>query len=100
MTHAAVIAAAAAVTFGTRLTGFLVGDRPIPATVDRFLQYVPVAVFAALVTPDLSVGGGELVARIAGIIAASIVVLRVGQLWAGLASGMAVYWIVRALFGS
>lgn len=100
MNHVGLILAGAAVTFGSRLAGFWIGDRAIPPVLDRFLQYVPAAVFAALITPDLSTGGGELVARLAGVVAAGVVVLRFRQLWAGLAGGMAVYWVVRALVGA
>lgn len=95
MSQIAVILGVAAVTYAARISGFLVGDRAIPRLLDRFLQYVPAAVFAALITPDLAVGGGELAARLTGVVVAGIVVLRVRLLWAGLAAGMATYWLVR-----
>jgi branched-subunit amino acid transport protein len=97
MEHWLVILAAGAVTYATRLTGLLLGRRTVPDLAARFLDYVPVAVFAALITPDLGVGSGQLLPRVLGVIAAALIVLRVRQLWAGLAAGMAVYWIARAL---
>lgn len=95
MNQLAVILGVATVTYAARLSGFLVGDREIPRPLDRFLQYVPASVFSALITPDLAVGGGELAARLAGVVVAGIVVLRVRLLWAGLAAGMATYLLVR-----
>ncbi len=99
MSHVTLIVAVAAVTYATRISGLLLRDRAIPRLVDRFLAYVPVAVFAALITPSLSAGGGELLARLAGVLAATAVVLRFRQVWSGLAGGMAVYWAIRALAG-
>jgi branched-subunit amino acid transport protein len=99
MSHVALIAAVAGVTYGTRISGLLLQDRAVPRLIDRFLTYVPVAVFAALITPNLAVGGGELVARLAGVLAATLVVLRLRQVWSGLAAGMAVYWLIRAFVG-
>ncbi len=97
MRIAALIAVVGAATYLTRISGFVLGGRSIPRIVDRFLLYVPVAAFASLVTPALGVLGPELVARLAGIAAASIVVLRIGHLWAGLGAGMAAYWAVRLI---
>jgi branched-subunit amino acid transport protein len=99
MSPIALILLVAAGTFATRLTGFLIGDRPVPLVVDRSLEYVPMAVFAALITPDLASTGGDLTARLTGVIVAGAVVLRVRQLWAGLLGGMAVYLLLRALLG-
>src|SRR5438270_9655261 len=99
MSHVLLIAAVGVVTYATRVSGMLLRDRTVPRLVDGFLSYVPVAVFAALITPNLSVGGGELVARIAGVLVAAAVVFRFRQLWSGLPGGMAVYWLIRALVG-
>jgi branched-subunit amino acid transport protein len=99
MSHWAIILGAGAVTYGTRLTGLMLGRRAIPDLLSRFLAYVPLAVFASLITPDLGVGTAELFPRLIGIVAAGAIVLRVRQLWAGLATGMAVYWVARAVLG-
>lgn len=93
----AVILAAGLITYATRLAGLVLGRRTVPATLDRFLSYVPIAVFAALITPDLGVGTGQMLPRLAGVLAAGLVVLRYRQLWAGLGVGMAVYWLVTTL---
>jgi len=93
------ILAAALVTYLTRLGGFALGGRDLPPVVGRFLAYVPVAVFAALIAPDLGLGGGQWAARGLGLAAAAAVVWRTRQLWAGLAAGMVVYWLVEAVGG-
>jgi branched-subunit amino acid transport protein len=92
-----IILVVGASTYVARLSGFLLRDRPIPRIVDQFLLYVPVAVFAALVTPSVGVGTGDTPARLLGVGATALVISRVRQLWAGLAAGMAVYWIARAV---
>jgi branched-subunit amino acid transport protein len=58
---------------------------------------VPVAVFAALIAPGLAVGGGEWLPRLLGAAAAVVAVLRLRRLWAGLVTGMAVYWLAKVV---
>ena len=110
------ILAVALVTYATRLAGFLLAARlknrkesedsaggaggprsQARAAFDRFLGYVPVAAFAALIAPGLGFGTPEMLPRLLGAAIAAAVVLRVGHLWAGLAVGMATYWTVSAL---
>jgi len=91
------IVAAAVVTYATRLAGFGLGGRAIPPTFERFLAYVPVAVFAALIAPDLGLGDPQWAARGLGIAAAAVVAWRTRRLWAGLGVGLAVFWLVRVV---
>ena len=93
------IVAVAAVTYATRISGFLIGRRELPPWLNRFLAYVPVAVFAALVTSELNIGKPDTLARLLGIGIASVAVLRFRQLWIGLVTGMAGYWLMCALLG-
>ena len=113
----ALILATAAVAYATRLAGLLLAtrleDRIARAgdaagaegphggawlALDRLLGYVPVAAFAALVTPNLGLGTPEMLQRLLGAAVAAVVVLRrVGHLWAGLGAEMATYWAVSAL---
>ncbi len=105
----AVVVAAALVTYATRVTGLLLAARLARgaaagggrtwARADAVLGHVPVAAFAALVAPDLDLGGPEMLERVAGAVVAAAVVLRGGALWAGLGAGMATYWAVAALAG-
>lgn len=97
MANFGLILAAALATYATRLLGFGLGGREIPPALGRFLAYVPIAVFAALIAPDLGFGNAELAARGFGAVAAAIAAWRTRQLWAGVAMGMAVFWLARGL---
>jgi branched-subunit amino acid transport protein len=96
--HLVLVLAVAIATYATRLSGFLLRDRVVPPALDAFLDYVPIAAFAALLTPGLGLTNGQLLPRLIGAAVAALVVLRTRQLWAGLAAGMAVFWCVSALF--
>ena len=63
MANFGVILAAALVTYAARLAGFSLVDRELPPALGRFLAYVPIAVFAALVAPDLGLGDAQWAAR-------------------------------------
>jgi branched-subunit amino acid transport protein len=93
----ALVLAVGATTYATRLSGFLLHGHVIPPALNRFLAYVPIAAFAALLAPGLGLTNGQLLPRLAGAAVAVLVVLRTRQLWAGLATGMALYWLVSAL---
>jgi len=75
---------------GLRLTG--VHLRPFWLA---FLRFVPVAVFAALVTPSLAGEQGEGAWRVLAAAAAGVVMWRSRQLWLGLLVGMVVFWALR-----
>ena len=89
------IAIAAVVTYATRIGGLMVGDRPVPAPVERFLRYVPIAAFAALTAPGLSESDGESLPRLLGAGIAAAAVLKFGRLWLCIAVGMSVFWLSR-----
>jgi branched-subunit amino acid transport protein len=93
------IAVIAALTYLTRIAGFVVGNRPIPPRLDRFLSYVPVSVFAALVVPNVAPIGRDVPARVAAVILTAVVAFRVRQLWAGIGAGMVCFWMIRAAGG-
>lgn len=93
--HLALILALAAISYGTRITGFLLGARQAPPAVARALHYVPIAAFAALIVPGLALPG-EVAPRLMAALCTGAVAWRVGKLWAALLVGMAVYWGLRA----
>lgn len=94
-----VILAVALFTYGRRLAGFAVAGRTLPQTVERFLAYVPVAAFAALLVPGVVTSDAEMPPRRAASGVAAVAVRRHGRLWVGLAAGVAAYWAARALLG-
>ena len=83
-----------AVTFGSRLAGLLVRLR-LPPFWLRFLHFVPIAVFAALVTPSLQGSRGEGGIRVAAAALAGIAAWRTRQLAVAIAVGMAAFWLLR-----
>ena len=83
-----------AVTFGSRLAGLLVRMR-LPPFWLRFLHFVPISVFAALVTPSLQGSRGEGEIRVAAAALAAIVAWRTRHLALTIAVGMAAFWLLR-----
>lgn len=82
------------VTFGSRLAGLTVQLR-LPPFWLRFLGFVPIAVFAALVTPSLQGSRGEGGIRVAAATLASLVAWRSRNLAFAIAVGMAAFWLLR-----
>lgn len=86
----------AAATYGPRLLGLSLARLTLPPFWGRFLNFVPVAVFAALVVPALP-RGEETPVRLVAALLATLVFWRVRSLWLGLLVGMAAFWALRAL---
>ncbi len=86
-----------AVTFGSRYAGLAL-TAELPAFWVRFLHFVPIAVFAALVTPSLGGELGEGEIRLAAASAAALVAWRTRNLGASLAVGMIAFWLLRIPF--
>jgi len=96
------VAAIAALTYATRYAGFILGrlgGQSMPPTLERFLNYVPIAAFAALVAPGVADGPGALTSRVAAIGVAAAVGLRFKRLWVALILGMVGYWVADFLVG-
>jgi len=85
-----------AVTFGSRLTGLLVQMR-LPPFWLRFLHFVPIAVFAALVALSLEGSRGEGGIRVAAAALAGVVPWRTRQRALTIAVGLAAFWLLRLL---
>ncbi len=88
------VAGMVAVTFGSRYAG-LVRRTELPDFWVRFLHFVPIAVFASLVTPYVEGGLGEQRIRIVAAVAAAFAAWRTRQLWVAIVVGMAVFWLLR-----
>jgi branched-subunit amino acid transport protein len=97
MDRMALVLAVAAVTYATRVSGFYLGRQAVPRTLDRFLDYVPVTAFAALVVPGIDAGGGEMLPHLIGLGAAALAGIRFKQLWVVIVVGMGAYWVVGAV---
>ena len=92
-----VVAGMVAVTFGSRLAGLFV-SAPLPPFWLRFMRFVPIAVFAALVTPNIAGSSGEGTVRVFAAAICGLLAWRTQQLWIGLFAGMAAFWFLRTVF--
>lgn len=93
------IAGMALVTYLTRAPAMVLLRGDLPAWLMRWLRFVPIAVFAALVVPPFvapdrrpEISGRLLIGLIAGIVA-----WRTRQVYAGLIVGLLVFGILRLL---
>jgi branched-subunit amino acid transport protein len=93
--NAAIIAAAAIVTYATRLAGLSLGDWTMPAELRRIFDRVPVAVFAALAAPGIVGSDVDISSRLAGSLVAVIAFVIARQYWVGLLAGMLGYGLAR-----
>jgi branched-subunit amino acid transport protein len=97
VTFWATCAGMVAVTFGSRLAGLTL-HRELPPFWLRFLNFVPIAVFAALVATSLTGSRGEGGIRIAAAVLAAFAAWRTRQLAVAIAVGMAAFWLLRVPF--
>jgi branched-subunit amino acid transport protein len=97
MTFWLALAGMVAVTFGSRYAGLALRTE-LPAFWVRFLHFVPIAVFAALVTPSLDGDLGEGEIRVVGALATVVVAWRTKSLGLSIAAGMIVFWLLRIPF--
>jgi branched-subunit amino acid transport protein len=97
---AGTILAMAAVTFAVRLIGLLVSTARVPSFWRRFLVYVPVAVFSALIVPGLpGMDATDSAWRVAAAAVTGLLVWRTRSLAPGLVGGLALYLVVRPSSG-
>ena len=97
MTFWLTLAGMAAVTFGSRYAGLALRAE-LPAFWVRFLHFVPIAVFAALVTPSLEGELGEGEIRLAAAAVAVLAAWRTKNLGLSIAAGMLAFWLLRIPF--
>jgi len=91
------LAGMVAVTFGSRYAG-LARRTDLPDFWIRFLHFVPIAVFAALVTPSVAGDLGEGEIRLTAALVAALAAWRTKQIWIAIVVGMAVFWLLRIPF--
>ncbi len=97
MTFWAILAGMLAVTFGARYAGLALRFE-LPDFWVRFLHFVPIAVFAALVTPSLEGGFGEGEIRLGAAVVTGLVAWRTANLGLALALGLLAFWLLRIPF--
>ncbi len=97
MTFWIALAGMVAVTFGSRYAGLALRTE-LPAFWVRFLHFVPIAVFAALVTPSIEGGLGEGEIRFVGAVVTALAAWRTKSLGLSIAAGMVAFWLLRIPF--
>ena len=96
MSPLALLLGMAAGLYALRLAGFTLGHRLPPAVLSA-LRFTPVAVLTALVVSGLAGRADELTPRLAAAVAGGLIAYRTRQLWACIAAGLAIYWLLRPL---
>lgn len=94
MTFWATLAGMLAVTFASRYGGLALRRELSPFWV-RFLHFVPIGVFAALVAPALPGDRGEWGIRVVAAALAALTAWRTRQLGLAIAAGMVAFWLLR-----
>jgi branched-subunit amino acid transport protein len=87
----------ALVTYLPRLIGFILSGKQVSPFWLRFLHFVPITVFAAIITPALPGSSGRTSIRIIAAVVAGFVLWKFKKLWVGILVGMMVFWGLRAL---
>ena len=89
----------AVVTYLTRAPMMLLLRGELPAWLTRWLKYVPIAVFTALVVPAFAAPRGvpELQINLLVGLVAAVVVWRTRQMYFGIVAGLLVFWLLRAI---
>ena len=91
----------ALVTYLTRAPMMLLLRGELPAWLRRWLSYVPIAVFTALILPSFAAPRGipELQSNLLVGLVAALVVWRTQQMYLGILLGLITFWLVRAFAG-
>jgi branched-subunit amino acid transport protein len=94
-----IFAGMALVTYFTRYAMIAALGREMPATLHRWLRYVPPAVLAALVAPAALAPRGRLEFGLPAwaVLAGAVVAWRTRSVLWTIVGGMAAFWIFRAL---
>jgi branched-subunit amino acid transport protein len=83
-----------AVTFGSRFVGLSLRTS-LPPFWLRFLRFVPIAVFAALIIPEIPGSSGEASIRVISAFLAALTAWRTRQLWLTVLVGFGMFWLLK-----
>jgi branched-subunit amino acid transport protein len=95
MTPLLTILGMALVTYLPRLAGFILSGRHVSPFWLRFLRFVPLTVFAALIAPALLGSSNEGWVRLIAAALAGLVLWWFKSLWVGIVVGMIMFWLLR-----
>jgi branched-subunit amino acid transport protein len=90
------ILATGAGVYALRLAGLLLPEAAVPPGWDRALRFVPIALLTALIVASLGSQGEGLGVRLIAASGGALVASRTRQMWACIASGMLLYWLLSS----
>jgi branched-subunit amino acid transport protein len=82
--------------YALRLAGLVLPKAAVPLDRDRALSFVPIALLTALVVTSLGSHADGLGVRLIAASGGALVVYRTRQMWACIASGMLLYWLLSS----
>lgn len=89
-----VLMVAAVLVYLCRLSGFVLNIQQSSAALARFLAFVPLAVFSALVVPSLTREPELLTVKLLALVAGGLVMRLSKQLGLGIMAGLLIYlWL-------
>jgi branched-subunit amino acid transport protein len=97
MSTTATILAMGVAVYALRLAGFALPEAASLRSWEPALRHLPVALLSALVVAGVSGGEDERPARLVAIAVAGLVAQCTGRMWACIATGLAVIWLLRLL---
>lgn len=97
MTHVWLVLLMGVGVYSLRMTGLLLPSISIPPRWEAAFQFVPIALLAALVVASLTAGGSIDPRQVVAAGGAGIVAWHTRKMWACIASGMLLYWLLRLL---
>jgi len=90
------ILAMGAAVYALRLAGLALPETTVPPDWNRALRFVPIALLTALVVASLSGQADGLGVRLVAASGGALVAYRTQKMWACIASGMLLYWLLRS----
>jgi branched-subunit amino acid transport protein len=78
-----------------RLAGLVLPDAAAPPRWGRALEFLPAALLTALVVSSVAGPAGGEPAQVIAAAGAGLIMVRTGRMWACIAGGMVIYWLLR-----
>lgn len=86
--------ATAVLIYLCRLSGFGLTCLAASTSLARFLHFVPIAIFSALIVPSLTNQPALLVHKVIALTAAGAVIRRTGHFGLGILVGLGLFWLL------
>lgn len=90
------IAATAVLVFLCRLSGFVLAPLASSPRLARFLRYVPIAVFSALLTSPLLNKPADLPSSLAALVAAALLLHKTRNIGLAIIAGLALFTLLTS----